>query len=179
VGVEVLLYPPDTSDKPSVEARRHLAIARGAGLNVTIKRGVLDPTVPSSVSEFCTLKVKGRSDRLHIFLLGLRPVDASKVTSWPVGVSFMLCAGMACAVDVRKPISGTVPDAASIAGVTDVRAGTLYHAANMVVQQWALYAAVDPTASADTDWQATLVIEADYLGGGGKVEVYKGGVFVP
>lgn len=175
MGVEVSLYPSPSDEK----ALKQLANARGSGLNITIKRGTLNPSDPSSVSAFCALRVKGRSDRLHVFVLGLKPVNPSAVSSWPAPVSFMLCAGLPCAIDVRKPISGPIPDSASFAAADEVRSGTLYHAANMLVGQWGLYAAVDPTASPNTEWQATLVIDADYLGGGGAVSVYKGGIFSP
>lgn len=127
-----------------------------------------------SDDEALVFRVKGVSDRVMLYLASLGPASGSTAV-YPVVAEWALGVGALCGFDRSTFISGSA-DQMTLVSLPDTnRRGVLYHAANMLVGQWDLYARLEPTA--DFVLEAKISVLVDHLGGGGDVSVYKGGLF--
>ena len=136
----------------------------------------ISPTSSMAADESLALCVRGVSDRTMLYLSGIEFAGDSTPPSYPFSIEWSLGMGAACGSDRVLFLSGETPDTMLLTSRDDLRdrRGLLYHAANMLVGQWCLYARV---VGATSKVKAKVYVLADHLGGGGEVAVFKGGLF--
>lgn len=160
-------------DPAVIDLAKPESVTRAADSGVAFD---ISPTSSMVADESLVLSVRGVSDRVMLYLSGVELAGDAASPSYPFTIEWSLGMGAACGSDRSLFLSGETPDAMAIASKDSLRErkGLLYHAANMLVGQWCLYARV---VGASFKVKAKVYVLADHLGGGGEVAVFKGGLF--